>query len=374
MRGTGDTGTRPVSSLIMSDNNAYNVDIDLVVSLLGFPGEELDTLLSESGGNVIENPQGLPGRYQAEVILGRPGHLPERRMFDPVGLPFEGNSFIKLAKPAVERKPKDLHKLILSTVLGKIELLPNADGFAGKFISEEYLAASYGQAELMIMTILSPLISGFSMYLDAPIHVEMIRLKEISSSRIYSRMQSEFWPVWLGPSGFQPKLDRKFVHYAGVYREAICSNSPSFRFLCLFKILESIEFRRARMASEAKAAGKEFQRQSKERIPNTPEELQEFLKGVYPYPWLKAWDPISIRQLSVPEALGKSVQSVLDSHLRPIRNKISHALMKDGELGVGVDNFQAMQSVHKWLPLLRCIARLRLKNEFPEQFIFEMQK
>jgi hypothetical protein len=65
-----------------------------------------------------------------------------------------------------------------------VELLPNDDGFAGKFISEEFMAQSFGQAELMINTIIIPLISGLAMYLDTPIHIETIRIKEVARSHL----------------------------------------------------------------------------------------------------------------------------------------------------------------------------------------------
>jgi hypothetical protein len=127
------------------------------------------------------------------------------------------------------------------------------------------------------------------------------------------------------------------------------------------------------MSREAKEKGQEVRRLRRELVPNTPEDFQKFLQYVYPYPWLKAWDPISIGQLSLPEALGKSVQAISDSYLRPIRDRISHALMEDGELGLSINSIQEVQLIGRWLPLLRCLVRLRLRNEFPEQFVYEMK-
>lgn len=353
------------------NDDEYNVDINITLHQLGFPGETLDTLLMEAGSDAAFPSRGKHGKYRVEMILARPNQLPERTLFNPYALPFDGNSYIRLAKKKSDRRLKDLHQLNLDSPIGRIRLLPNDEGFAGKFVSEEFLAENFIDAEAKFNDIIMPLVSGFSMYLDTPIHVEITRIKEIASSQTFSRSYVEFWPAWLGPAGTAPRCHPEFVHYAAVYREALSSSSPSYRFLCFYKILESIGFRRARLAKAAKDNGEDVSRHPNERVPKAADRFPEFLRLIYPYAWLRSWDPVSVQQIFLAEALGKSIQNLSDSYLRPIRDRISHALMEDGELGVNINNTQQVQLISRWLPLLRCLTRLRLRNEFPDQFVFE---
>lgn len=352
----------------------YDIGINVVVPMLGFPGEELFMCLLGNGTSTSIDLEGTSGDYQVEALLARPEHLQERNQFNVPSDRLQGNSYIQLAKAKIDRKPRDLHQAILDTSIGKAVILPNDDGFAGLINFESVHAESFLHAEELASRTLAPLLSGWSMYLDTPIQIEMIRVTELSTARVFYRTRAEFWPVWLGPRGSKKLPCPDFVHYTGVYREALNSNSPAYRFLGLFKILESIGARRSRLAHEAKRDGKWNSPSYKEKIPNGPEYFEEFLRTIYPYEWIKRWDTISLNQIFLSEALGKSVQQVIDSNLRPIRDRIGHALMDDGELGFGFNSFQELQPIRRWLPLLRCLARLRLCNEFPDDFQFQMQE
>ena len=52
------------------------------------------------------------------------------------------------------------------------------------------------------------------------------------------------------PEGMIPKFDHEFRFYAGMYREALNTDSPVYRFLCFFKIIEGLKGRRGRIAKE----------------------------------------------------------------------------------------------------------------------------
>lgn len=352
----------------------YDIGINVIVPMLGFPGEELFMAMLGNAPSTSAGMEGTLGDYQVEALLTRPNHLKERSLFNLPSNQLQGNSYIRLAKAKADRKPRDLHKAMLDTSIGKAFMLPNDEGFAGLIHFESVHAENFLHAEELAAQTLAPLLSGWSMYLDTPIQVEMMRVTELSTRRIFYRTQAEFCPVWLGPNGSRKQPCPDFVHYTGVYREALNSNSPAYRFLSLFKILESIGSRRSRLAQEAKRDGKWSPPSYKEKLPNGPEHFEEFLRTIYPYEWIKQWNTILLSQIFLPESLGKSVQQVIDNNLRPIRDRIGHALMDNGELGFGFNSFQESQPIRRWLPLLRCLTRLRLCNEFPDDFQFQMQE
>ena len=65
-------------------------------------------------------------------------------------------------------------------------------------------------------------------------------------------------------------MSEDYCHYASLYREALQSNSPFYRFLCLFKIVEGLHKRRGRLTIEAKRQGTFTSRKPliPERIPS----------------------------------------------------------------------------------------------------------
>src|SRR5207237_8471609 len=80
--------------------------------------------------------------------------------------------------------------------------------------------------------------------------------------------------------GVTPHLNDDFCHYASLYREGMNSNSAFYRFLCFYKIIESIPARRRRTAEAAKQAGEEVRR-FREVMPVNRDEVIALLKEVY---------------------------------------------------------------------------------------------
>ena len=49
--------------------------------------------------------------------------------------------------------------------------------------------------------------------------------------------------------------------------------------------------------------------------------------------------------------------------------EIAHALFELGELKASFDDGFTSEKVNKWLPVIKCIARRMLRNEFPKVFL-----
>jgi len=161
-----------------------------------------------------------------------------------------------------------------------------------------------------------------------------------------------------------------FCHYASLYREGMNSNSAFYRFLCFYKIIESIPARRRRTAEAAKQAGEEVRR-FREVMPVNRDEVLALLKEVYP--WRVQWDSFALDQIVPAEIMGKRISGVREKVLNPLRIGIAHALLKTGEVRISLDKLEHIQKVNLWLPLCRVLARLMLQNEFPDEFALAMK-
>jgi len=148
------------------------------------------------------------------------------------------------------------------------------------------------------------------------------------------------------------------------------SNSGFYRFLCFYKIIESIDFRRSRTNSAAKQSGQKVRR-FREVVPADSGELLALLKEVYP--WRTQWDTFALDQIVPTDVRGKRIGWVREKHLNPLRVGIAHALLKTGEIRITLDKLEHIQQVNKWLPLCRILARMVLRNEFPTEFALAMK-
>jgi hypothetical protein len=84
------------------------------------------------------------------------------------------------------------------------------------------------------------------------------------------------------------------------------------------------------------------------------------------------WDDFALEQIVPAEVAGKKIGWVREKHLYPLRVGIAHALLDSGEVRITLDKLEQIQEVNKWLPLCRILARLLLRNEFPDEFGFAM--
>lgn len=88
--------------------------------------------------------------------------------------------------------------------------------------------------------------------------------------------------------------------------------------------------------------------------------------------WLSAlfyvnrdWDDGIFDQIFIPESLGKKINNIFDTQLRPIRDRIAHGILDSGEFLL-LDKADEQARVSRWLPLMRCLARRVMKNDFKE--------
>lgn len=164
----------------------------------------------------------------------------------------------------------------------------------------------------------------------------------------------------------EPKLEPEFLHYAGLYREALNTNSSAYRFLCLYKIIEGVRLRRNRLAKEARASGHKPQCFRFEDVPAESEALRPWLNAIY---GPRDWPDLTVDQVLPPDVRGRRFGQIIESKLTPLRNEVAHGILDSGESGMSIDDMLKLERVNQLLPLTRTIARRILKNSFRDQFL-----
>lgn len=341
----------------------------------GVPSEEhqLWVVPLKAGEQPPKDLVGKPGKYKIQLLLMRPGYPlmteHEFKFIDDV----VGDSHVAITKPLKERRLEDVVQVLLQanghgqTV--KFKGIPNDNGYLGKIIVEELTANSFSHAETLAYEVLAPFLSAWSLHLDIPVHVETIQVTSLETHTSSLRVRTPTFEMTFA-GGISPVLTDDFCQYASLYREAMNSNSGFYRFLCFYKIIESISFRRSRTNEAAKQAGQEVRR-FHEVIPSNQDELIALLKDVYP--WRTQWDAFALNQIVPVEVYGKRIGGVREKYLNPIRVGIAHALLKTGEVRISLDKLEHIQQVNKWLPLCRVLARMTLRNDFPAEFSLAMK-
>jgi hypothetical protein len=324
----------------------------------------------------VGGPQGLPGRYAVTFVLARPGFslLPEGQHSFAPGL--RGDSHLAIAKPAFSPPGNpDADQIMIrgATEDGNFVFagFPNERGFLGKVVSEPFDAKSFHDAEAKAYRALASSLSNWAVHLDIPLSIVQVESVEVRTGNTQTGILTPHFEVPLAIRA-TANLQPEFRGYASLYREALNSNSSVYQFLCLFKMIEAMLKRRARLGAEARRTGKPFTREH-ETIPDSPDGAIKWLNAIFSI--RPNWDGMALSSLFPKEVEGKSFKYVIDKILYPMRVDVAHAITSQtGELTLSVDELLHAQSIHKWLPLTKCIVRRMLKNDFPADFLPYLQE
>lgn len=315
-------------------------------------------------------PGGTPGLYRVVFTLCRPGFslVPDRAFTFEGGL--EGDSHLAIGPPAYTPPVGDSFTQILlraTTADGDFVFhgIPNKKGFLGKLRLEEVQANDFKDAEMRAFRALSSGLSNISVYLDIPLHIYQVDITELRTQTSSVSLLTPFveTPLYAVPT---ESMSNDFRLYASLYREAVSSNSPSYQFLCYFKIIEGIRKRHERRTIEARAQGLPIPSIPREYVPATTAEQQAWLSSLFPV--TQKWDEIALAEVFQPAAIGRKINDVVDKELDGIRNRIAHAVLRTGEPTTLIDDGHDRIVINEWLPLTKCIARALLRNEFPDVF------
>lgn len=341
----------------------------------GMPGQTHHITLVAQFGEADDarnrtNSAGQPGRYKVIFVFNRPGYplRPEGSIDFSDAL--KGDSHLAILPPALrfrgdERPAKIRIDATTSTETLVFEAYANERGFLGKIVLESIHAQGFADAELRAYRALAPTLSNWSVQRDIPLHVWQTDSVEIATGNMRTTLLNPYLEAAFGAPG-EFAMSDEFKRYASLYREALSSNSSAYQFLCFFKIIEGIQARRRRIGGEARNRREEPRRYN-ERVPADDKDRDGWLNAIfYGRP---QWDALSLDEIFPPGVLGKKLSRIIDSELRPLRVAIAHAILDSGEPTLMADEQLDVQKITRWLPLNKCIARRLLKNEFPVQFL-----
>lgn len=221
-------------------------------------------------------------------------------------------------------------------------------------VSDPFDANSFHDAEAKAHRALAPSLSNWAVHLDIPLSVVQVESVEVRTGNTQTGILTPHFVVPLAIRS-TANLQPEFRGYASLYREALNSNSPVYQFLCLFKMIEAMLKRQARLGAEARRARKPFTREH-ETIPASSDAAIKWLNAIFSI--RPNWDAMALTSLFPNEVAGKSLKYVIDTVLYPMRVDIAHAISsQSGELTLTVDEMLHTQNIHKWLPLTKCICR-----------------
>jgi len=342
--------------------------------LIGFPGEGQGIIavphyIGDKAHLNAHGPKGAPGLYIVTFVLAKPNtrNLPENEIKFADAL--RGDSHLAITKPAVvvDIDPDQID-MSYKTASGAFLFhgYPNERGYLAKLISDPFFAGDRNVAERHASTAMQGLLSNLASQLDIPLIIEAVEVTEVATQAKSISFAAPFPSVSMAVKGAGTFNDPEFEHAVALYREALNSNTPVYRFLCFYKILEMSRKRRERLGRKYKSALK--QTRPGEQIPlRDKNSMEKWLNALFYIN--RNWDDGVFDQIFIPEALGKKINNIFDSQLRPVRDKIAHGILDSGEFLL-LDKTEDRQAVSKWLPLLRCLARRVMKNDFKEYLEF----
>lgn len=329
----------------------------------GFPGEAQNLTLVNSFVpelNMESSPAGHPGEYRVVFILARPGFAPNSDRHLSFDSASQGDSHISICAPGL-RTPgtqEPLKAFYVNSLYGSIPLsfkcLPNERGFM-RSIETSFSTTSFNDAEHIARSALNPYLSTLSAVLSVPLHIHQLEITEVRTKNLRVSHSVPFLeaPVTLAVGG---AFRDEFLWFAALFREAMNSISPMYRFLCIFKIIEGIRVRRTARGHKPV-----------EVIPDDQDEFKGWLDAVFPV--RSEWGASMYSSVFLAEALGKNFGYVIEHYLRPLRNDIGHLFDESANVRMWGDQPGHVARVQRWIPIATCIARWMMRDEFPDQFL-----
>jgi Methylamine utilization protein MauJ/SEC-C motif len=346
----------------------------LEMPLLGIPGVFYYVTMRPrfTGQNDPRNSggiQGLPGLYKAVFTLSRPGFsLQPERATNMGGDLLQGDShLIILAQQSTVPTEVEIE---IGAKHGNFtfRVIPNEKGFVGRVQIDSLQAKDFRDAELKAHQTLAPILSDLSAFLDIPLHIHQVDIKELRTETVQTNTISPFSEITVAGNIFRP-INPDYRRYASFYREAVNCNSPNYQFLCFYKIIDGLRKRRDRRIEKLRQRGETLPPQAEEVIPILPKDQEEWINSLFPVK--KKVDEIDLTAICPKESLGRKIKDITGKELKTIRDQIAHAILMDNKEEkeiISIDDGVASRKVHKWLPLTKCISRHLMMKEFPDVF------
>lgn len=339
----------------------------LGLKAFGIPGEEHRLTITPVHENGFEpSPSGSAGKYRITFVLRRPDSpIEPTSNFDFDAEKHTGTSHVAISAPAARfaddrfNTPGTTLQIEVTTGDGRrfsAFASPNQDGYLSDVVLEMH-ASHFQEADVNARLLIEPVLSAISTQHDVPLLVSHIVIKEIATEVVQRTILTPF-PVVAGANipAVQSAEARTLIGY---YRDALNSNDPEWRFLCFARIVEQLW----KWQSSRNAAGENLNFDlERVQIPTDPAAVEQWVRSAFPS--TADLDEGAINDAVPTEARGLTTNEVIVRYIRPLRADIAHGLFERGLLPPTKNDVEHADKVRKWLPMLRCIARVHLKAVF----------
>jgi hypothetical protein len=206
-------------------------------------------------------------------------------------------------------------------------------------------AQDFDQATQAAKDDLNPFLSGWAARFNVPLYVFRIRVLEEATNVVRNIIYHQVYPLVrimldnMNQAYWFPNDIRIF----DFYREALNTTSPKYQFLCYYKVIELVLSLRAARVAEARKKGA------------VPAQYRDLLGE-------EAWFMPHLSPDLRIAVIGKKFTAIRDDLLRPLRNKIAHALVEEDD-GSRLDD----DEVFPYLPIAKLMAERLLAAEAFEQ-------
>lgn len=206
-------------------------------------------------------------------------------------------------------------------------------------------AEHFDSAIELAKTNFEPFLSGWSARFNTPLYIFRIRALEESSNIVRNILYHQLYPeIHISLEDMNREYlfpeDSRVLDF---YREALNATNPKYQFLCFFKVIELVLNLRTKRDSVSRKEGN--------RVKRTRDLLLE-----------EKWFMQHLSDELKPFVIGKKFTTIRNDVLRPIRNKIAHALVKDD------DGYRlSEEEIFPYLPIAKLMAQRLLLAESQEQ-------
>jgi hypothetical protein len=283
-----------------------------------------------------------------------------------------GDSFVQLVKPENERKAHDSHEIVIfsahSTATGieKVEVrgVPNKTGRLA-YCVVELAAPSFAEADRIAFAAVSGFFSMLTFELDIPLRIGQLNVEQSSSQNGSMTYVCPYPDVHLTAPATALNTIPYIQSLLSLYREGVNTNSINYQFLCWYKILEGINWKRGNeLSAQPEGTKASIRLLSAEALPNTKEDMRKLVAELFPTLDPKGADDERWDHVAPDEVLGWKFNRIRQDKLEQVRNQIAHMLTDaGGDLSLSPDSQSHRAEVTRWITLLRLMARVMIRNE-----------
>src|ERR1035437_5836208 len=305
---------------------------------------------------------GVPGPYKVICVLGRPKRLEE------LGEAQQGNSLI--AVPQAGPEPNAAIPIVgmdvdLPTGTVHLDGFVNPQGMLAKIVVPQIQATSFFDAELRAHRATAMILSQLAVRFNIPLEIVRTECHDLRTESARLDLRPPY-VIASFPGELCVCVRSDFMFYASLYHEGLRTNSEVYQFLCFYKIIEALRKRRERIAQDLRKRGDAVPSKPREVIPATMEDAIPWLNQLFNMD--SAWGQEHFRIIIPREVRGRRFGQVIDRYLRPVRDRIAHAVLDSGELTTLSDDMLHVNQIYHWIGITMSIARAMMRTDFPEAF------